>query len=406
MMDKIGDINSTGFFLNICNDTVVTCGDENNPELYFDSSFIYRNGVGQCIRISGTFYKYEYNKSEKNFLIYDSKNKIFEYVSDGGDLCWENTTFKTKFVFHNDKNLDYPNLEYEYKKNAPNIMNEGARDNCLRIIDITVNFEQSIDHLHIQKFFNNYWIFTGIVLFIIGIYLMILAQNKKATKFVIGVIFGEIFTFTISCGIIGFKVQSLEWFLFIAGIIIGGFIGYFSLEKNKLYRKFLSLTAGYILGIFLFDIIFLHQNYQSLAVFLTDSILIFMVLIFTFIYLLPEYHYFCDSIIGAYLFIRGISVLMQKLGKYGRYRELQLILYLINNFEFEYAKYFYKKQWPLYFIYDIFIFLFMVVSMLYYYFKAVGKDEDEEEEKEDKIPEMKLLSNKKTTETGEDMLLE
>ena len=257
-----------------------------------------------------------------------------------------------------------------------------------------------------QKFFNDYWYFTGIVLFILGIYLMILAQNKKATKFVISVIFGEIFAFSIACGIFGLKVKYMEWILFIVGLLIGGFIGYFSLEKNSLYRKFLSITAGYIFGIFMFDIMFLHQNYQVLSILLTDSILIFMSLFFAFIYLLPEYHYYCDSIIGAYLFIRGISVFLSKLGKYGRYRELQLILYLINNFEFDYAKYYYKEQWPVYFIYDIFIFLFMGVSILYYYYKAVGKDEDDEEEEQDKIPETKLLSNQKTTATDEDMELE
>ena len=260
-------------------------------------------------------------------------------------------------------------------------------------------------HLLIQKFCNNYWYFTGLVFFVFGAYLLVLAQNKKVTKFIVGMIFGEILIFTGACGIFGLKYEHMEWPLFVVGFFIGGFLGYFSLKNNKLYRKYLSITAGFIFGLTMFDIIFLHQNFQLTEILLTDSILIFMGLFFIIIYLLPEYHYFCDSIIGSYLFIRGISILFYKLGKYARYRELQLILYLINNMEFDYAKYYYDEKWPVYYIYDIFIFLFMIASMIYYSLKVVGKDDDEDEE-EEKNPEQKLIGSQKTTFIDEDIQLD
>ena len=95
---------------------------------------------------------------------------------------------------------------------------------------------------------------------------------------------------------------------------------------------------------------------------------------------------------------------MQKLGKYSRYRELQLLLYLLNRYEIYYAKHLYEDQWPVYFIYDILIIIFMGVSMFYYYSKAVGRDE--EEGKEEPNQEEKLIGAKRTTSTENDEELE
>ena len=154
------------------------------------------------------------------------------------------------------------------------------------------------------------------------------------------------------------------------------------MKKKKLFRAVLGINGGFIFGLIMFDFIFYHQNFHIAEIILTDSILIFIGLGLVVVYLAPIYHYFFDSVIGSYIFIRGISILMQKLRKYARFRELQLILYLLNRYEFEYAKWFFKVQWPIYFVYDIFMVIFMGISMFYYYTKAVGKDEDDDEKDE------------------------
>ena len=363
--------------------------------MYFDSSVIYRNSTGYCTRLTGTFFK---DKADTSYLIYKSPNK-FQYLSNGGDKCGlSNNTYKTIYNFFHEKDHE---ISASYDKTVPNVINEQV---CVRTVNITFDFDKKIEHLLIQKFCNNYWIFTGLALVSFGTCLLVFAQIKKLTKFIVGIIFGEILIFSGACGIFGLKYEHMEWPLFVVGFFIGGFLGYFSLKNNKLYRKYLSITSGFIFGLTMFDVIFLHENYQFTEILLTDSILIFMGLCFIIIYLLPEYHYFCDSIIGSYLFIRGISILFYKLGKYARYRELQLIMYLINNMEFDYAKYYYDEKWPVYYIYDIFIFLFMIASMINYYFKAVGKDDEEEEEV--KNPEQKLIGAQKTTFIDEDLQLD
>ena len=279
-----------------------------------------------------------------------------------------------------------------------------GRTGCERTLNIYADFEYYTEHLLIQRFMNDYWYFTGSVFVILGIYLMILATNTIATKFVINVIFGEILAFTIACGIFGLSLKYLEWIIFVVGLILGIYIAYFSLNGNKLFKTILSITAGYIFGIIIFDILFSYGRYQLSEIILTDSILVFIGLAIVSIHLAPDYHYFCDSIIGGYLFIRGLTILIQYTGKYGRYIELQLFLYLINNLEFNLVDYCFKNYWPIYYVYEIFIVIFISVSMFYYFIKAVGKDEDEEENV--KNPEEKLIGAINTTSNEDNPELE
>ena len=263
---------------------------------------------------------------------------------------------------------EYNRVEY-LKLDIPNP--SLGRTGCERTLNIYADFEYYTEHLLIQRFMNDYWYFTGSVFVILGIYLMILATNTIATKFVVCVIFGEILTFTIACGMLGLNYK------------------YFSFNGYKLFKTILSITAGYILGIVIFDIIFLYGKFQLSEILLTNTILVFIGMAVVSIHLAPDYHYLCDSVIGGYLFIRGLTILMQYTGRYGRYRELQLILYLINNLEFNLAQYCFTNYWPIYYVYDIFIIIFIAVSMFYYIVKAVGKDEEEEEN--EKNPEEKLI---------------
>lgn len=356
---------------------------------------IYKDRDGYCTRVSGQFFEKENN----HYLQKINENK-FTYVTTDGDACGDTEKYKVIYNFNNVKGTN-TKVKYDNLK----VPNKGMTSDCERTIEISVDFEDSTQYLLIQILFNDYWIITGILFLLIGIYLMILSQNAKATKFVISIIFGEIFIFTLGCGIFGLSYKYLEWCLVFVGLVIGGSTGYFCLGKKKrLYRAILAIDAGFISGIILFDLIFCHRNYHMSAIILTDCVLIFITLGLITIYLVPDYHYFYHSIIGSYIFIRGISILMQKLGKYSRYRELQLLLYLLNRYEIYYAKHLYEDQWPVYFIYDILIIIFMGVSMFYYYSKAVGRDE--EEGKEEPNQEEKLIGAKRTTSTENDEELE
>ena len=393
---------AAGWSINICNDTVLKCrnqssANKNDTELYYDSSAIYRDEDGYCIRVAGSFFK-----NDRNYTLQYTSNSELKYESFKGDICSGNNHYNLTYKFK-DSNFYKEKEKVEFQKlDIPNP--KISRTGCDRKLDIYTNFEDSTEYLLIQRFMNDYWYFTGTVFLILGIYLMILATNTIATKFVISVIFGEMLTFTIACGMVGLSYKFLEWILFVVGIILGIFIGYFSFNGSKLFKTILSITAGYILGILIFDIIFLHGNFQLSEVLLTDSILVFIGMAVVSIHLAPDYHYLCDSIIGGYIFIRGITILLQYTGKYARYRELQLTLYLINSLEYNLAKYCLDNYWPIYYVYDIFIILFISVSMFYYIVRAVGKDEEEEEN--EKNPEEKLIGAINTTSNEDNPELE
>ena len=364
---------------------MITClNSSGKVELFYDSSVIYRDNNGNCIRMAGRFFQNETN----NYLT-KINDKKFEYITTLGDKCGD-SFYYTKYNFINSDKKEEKNVEYNNLK-APSDITDCSID-----INIHINFQESTEYLLIQKFLNDYWIATGIIFLIIGIYLMFLAQNKKATKILISIIFGEIFTFTNACCLFGLKGRYMEWILLSLGIIIGIIIGYFCLKgRNRIYKTILAINAGLIFGIIIFDFIFCHQNYMLAEILFTDSVLIFIGLTIVTVFLVPEYHYLCDSIIGSYLFIRGISVLMQKLGKYVRFRELQLLLYFLNRYELPYPNYLYKNFWPFYFVYDIFIVIFIGVSMFYYIIKVVGKDEENDEIDEEL--EKNLIGDDKST---------
>ena len=371
--------------------------NEKDTVLYSDSSAIYRDNTGQCFRVAGSFFKNNQNQTLKY-----KENNLFEYKTFTGDECTKLNHYSLIYKFYDAKYYNKPESVLYQNLDIPS--RDINRTSCERKLEIYTDFEDSIEHLLIQRFMNDYWYFTGPVFFILGIYLIILATNTIATKFVINVIFGEILTFTIGCGMFGLSYKYLEWILFVVGLILGIFIGIISLNGNKLYKTILSITAGYILGILIFDILFLYGKYQLSEALLVDSILVFIGMAVVSIHLAPEYHYLCDSIIGGFLFIRGFTILLQFAGKYGRYRELQLVIYLINNFEFHLVDYCFKNYWPISFVYDIFIILFISVSMFYYIVKAVGKDEDEEEN--EKNPEEKLIGPINQTSDGDNPELE
>lgn len=381
--------NIDGLTLNICNDTYLECREGDKNIILFNSIAIYRSSKGECIRMAGQFL------NNNNYLT-KVNDSLFVYKSTG-DFCKNNTNFTTLYKFKNTtgrESVEYMKIIVPYSH-----MNEA----CDRTLEINVNFASITDQLLIQKFFSNYHYVTGVLFILIGLYLLIFAKIKRITKFLISAIFGQIFTFTLGVGIIGLHYIYLEIPLVIVGLAIGGFLGYFCLGGNKLYRVILALTCGFIFGLIFFDVIFAHLCTRLSEILLTDTIIIFMSFFLLIICLQHSFHYFYDSIIGSYIFVRGFCLLIKDAGKYGRYRELNLFLYLIRKNEIEMAKYYYKESWPIYYVYTIIMFIVMGVSIVYYYLKLYQKDEEDLIQKDEEI-QKNLLKDKTTVGEESDSL--
>ena len=275
------------------------------------------------------------------------------------------------------------------------IPNTDMSESCLRILPIDVHYESITDQLLIQKFFSDYYIGTGIIFVILGVYLLAFAKYKKPTKFIISAICGQIVIFTFFVGLIGIHYIYMEWAFLIAGLALGGFLGYFCLGGMRLYRVVLAVTSGYIFGIMFFDIIFTHLCTRLSQILLFDTIIIFISLFILIICLQHSFHYFYDSIIGGYLFVRGFCLLIKDAGKYARYRELNLLLYIIGKNEIELAEYYYENSWPIYYVYLIIMFLIIGGSIVFYYFKLYKKDDEDKIESDEQS--QKQLMGERTT---------
>ena len=324
-------------------------------------------------------------------------NSLFVYNSTG-DICRNTRNFTTSYQFINTSGSE--SVQYRKITVPDSYMNE----KCDRQLEIYVNYERITDQLLIQKFFSDYHYFTGIIFIPVGIYLLAFAKYRKITKFLICAIFGEIFSFTFGVGIFGVHYIYMEIAFVIIGLVIGGFLGYFSLGGNRLYRVILALTCGFIFGLIFFDILFTHLCTRLSDVLLADTVIVFMSLFVLIICLQHSFHYFYDSIIGSYIFIRGLCLLIKDAGKYARYRELNLLLYIIGKNEIELAKYYYKESWPIYYVYTILMFVIMGGSFAYYYFKLYKKDEEYLNEKDEE--NQKQLLKDKTTAGDDDKDLE
>jgi hypothetical protein len=365
------------------------CVNQSDPSVnfsMFNSLAIYRWPNGSCTRIAGQYF------DKDKFL--EKKDSIFEFKTTG-DFCrtrgGESINYTTTYKFSDIKG-DKDSVDY-YGLFKPD---KDVKDSCDETLKIQLNFERHTEHLLIQKFFNDYFIATGIIFLIIGVYLLFFAKYKKITKFTISTVFGEIFSFTLGVGMIGTKIPDMQWAFFAAGIAIGGFVGYFCLGGNRLYRVILAITAGFIFGLIVFDVLFTHLVSRFSQIFLFDTLIIFISLSILIICLQHSFHYFYDSIIGSYILVRGFCTLIHKAGKYARYRELQTLLYTIGKYEMEMAKEFYKEKWPIYYVYTIMMFVVMGGSITFYYFKNYKKDEEDEAEIE-KENQKKLMKGRTTS---------
>ena len=355
----------------------------------------YRRGDGTCVRVGNYFFdKNTFLRKEGNEFYYDSV----------GDHCrtyeGQNISFIIKYRYFNKSGLTH--VAYNDDKDMK-VPDPSITENCNRTLRIGVNYESIRDELLIQKFFSDYYVFTGIVFLILGIYLCFFAKYKKPTKFIICTIFGEIFSFTLGVAICGIHYLHMEWAFFVIGLALGGFLGYFSLGGNKLYRVLLALSSGFIFGLVIFDILFTHLCSRLSQILLMDTLIIIISLFVLVIYLQHSFHYFYDSIIGGYVLVRGFCLLIHKAGKYARYRELNLHLYLLVRYEVDLAKYYYENEWPIYYVYTIFMLLIMGGSIIYYFFKLYKKEEEYEIEKNAKIQMELLKENTTLTDENKEM---
>ena len=345
------------------------------------------------INLTGPSYKKdvigEYNLNSNEVIIHTS------YGNNTIENC--NISCKSEIVFINNNSLKGKNYNILNYPNYFSNCGENNYTNNSNHMKVEVNFDNITKHLLIQRILNNYYIFTGIIFILIGIFLCFFGFYQNIAKIIICIIFGELITFAIFVIYIGISVKYLEILFIFIGIVIGVIISIFSIKYINFYIVIISITAGTIIGIFLLDITFIVSTSMLIGSIILDNIIISSISFLIFLKMFKKYYIFLNSIIGGYILIRGISIL---LFKYLPYRELQLIIYFIGKFEWEFFENNNdeKLNWKLFWIYDILILTVIILSIFFYYFhsdylsRSINENESdadieeniENEEKEEK----------------------
>ena len=340
----------------MCNDTnyIIEEIDENNNiknVKYFDSQIVFKVSKTKYIKLAGSFYK---NKNRG--IISDDLNQVNIKTSPGEKVGKTNYNYSIDIIFKNNKQIKDKTYII---KSYPDIEKETTN------MTIEVNFNDITKHLLIQRIFNNYYIVTGILFILIGIFLCFFGYYQNIMKIVVCVIFGELFTFIFFVIILGINIKWFEILFILIGAFIGILLSYYSIKYSNFYKVIISLTSGIIFGIFLIDAIFIRSKPLLIYSILMDNIIISSISFLILIKVLKKYYILLNSIIGGYILIRGLSLL---LFKSLRYRELQLIIYFMKEFEWEFFEDNNGLNWELFWVYDLLIFACIIFSIMFYYF--------------------------------------
>ena len=165
----------------------------------------------------------------------------------------------------------------------------------------------------IWKFISDFqWIF-GIILIIVGLFEAILGKKLlKPTAFILscGISIVIIFVFFMQYLLPSGTAYWVIWVVLVIATCIGIPLGYFVAKYDD---KFVTILAGslggYVLGEFLYNLFGNRINLKPILVNILFIIICIVVLVVLSLFLKKLIIISCTSLIGAYAFIRGISIL-------------------------------------------------------------------------------------------------
>ena len=362
------------FSINICNDTKYDISG-NNTQHRVDSQIVYYQNNNKCnpIRLSGPYYVLK-NENDKDKVLILNKENDDRYITtlQSGDFCdsYKNISYSTSFIFEHKDSVD-DNLEID---KYPEDLN-----NCELNLTLYYNKEYATDYLLIQQVLNNWFIATGIIFIILGIPLCFLVLKfPSVIKILICLVFGQLVFFNIYIIFIGNNTSmknNLAILIIILGIVISLPFMYFTRTHDRLYSIILSLSSGYICGIFIYEIFFYNTNSA-----ITESILIDVILIFTSSFvglniIIPRNYIYYPPFIGSYLLIRGISLFIYNATDKGGFGDLNLLIYLIKLQEADLVEELFDNDYKYFYIYLIFIGLILIVSEVLIFLKNKNERE-------------------------------
>ena len=392
-------LQNKSYSINICNDTHYNITNNNGTSLRVESQIVYYKNSNESVRLAGPFNKINENLTKSNFILNKTENEDeYKYTTSYGDFCDnsdDNSTsnYSSYIIFEHKNEIEGDNIE---------ITKFPEPDSCNPVLKLSYNKEYATDYLLLQKVLNNCYIFTGLVFIIAGIYLSFLSfKFQSITKIVISIVFGELFMFNIDLIFIG-NLTALEDYLFILIILLGLALGiglFFLIHSyEKVFFIISSFSAGYVCGIFAYEIFFFKTNSALSRSILIDALLIFTTSFIGWNLIIPRNYIYYPPFVGSYILIRGFSLFIYNISDKGGFGDLHLLLYLIKLQEQDLVYEYLENDYKYFYIYLIFIGLVLIAGEVIIFLKNKNDRELSFSELEDDDVEVSFISMNKLTE--------
>lgn len=229
----------------------------------------------------------------------------------------------------------------------------------------------------VWDFLKKNFVVSGCILLIVGLALGIFGfKIDRITIFIVGVLSTTAFIFILTFQFIlhGGTSQTVVWVVFGFGVAIGIIIGFVMASYRKLFYGLLGALLGVIFANVLYLLVLrLIESNPQVVYWLT---MVFSVLVFILLTLLVHKYLVIigTSIIGSYMFIRGISLFA------GGFPNESYIIDCINSGEDEQIKELFK---PALFAY-LASFLVLSILCIFIQVKINNNTESWEEDNDDK----------------------
>ena len=287
------------------------------------------NDSTELIRAAGSIDGEKKNKNKWIEIDDDEEEKGLKIILAHGDQCKKDEYHQTNLKIYCDETipdndfLEYVDLDKFYDKKNPCNHTITARS----IYGCPLN-----DWYLLRRIMKKYKYLFGLGFMLIGVFLCMWGNKYKIPT--IMVVLGLIFSYIISIIVLNFipsliNTEKKLWILLGIGFLIGSFVGYLIKAKITRFTKILGISMGYSVAevIYLFIQGFIEWNptylyYSVIVVCCIGGIVVGYYLIKTVMIL-------GTSLVGGYIFMRGVAVI------FGNYINEEEFVDLIKNGEYE-----------------------------------------------------------------------
>ena len=260
-------------------------------------------------------------------------------------------------------------------------MNETKFDPHKRENIIAFRSKQACEKLNLYYIWNfivKYKVIFASIMIILGLFELLFGNYLiRPTTYIICMAAVVIFTFVLIFQIFipSGTHEAVVWVVLVISLVLGGVAGYFVSKYNKI---FLSIILGAVSGFFiaqvLYTTIFAKIKSKPVLVKVLTYVICIGVLIAIACFLINFIVIFATSFIGAYVFIRGISIFA------GGFPNEGTIIDLIEKKEFASLKN--LLTWKVYIYFAAIIICFVIGMVVQFKLKARMEKEKEEKDRE------------------------